>query len=78
MVEEYNSIMINDVWDVVPRPVDRSVVGSRWIYKIKHAIHGSIYGLVRLHHVPIDVVDILTKALGKEKFVYFREKMGVV
>lgn len=31
MVEEYNSIMTNDVWEVVPRPEDRSVVGSRWI-----------------------------------------------
>ena len=24
------------------------------------------------------VVDILTKALGKTKFVYFREKMGMI
>ena len=29
--------MTNDVWEVVPRPQDRSVVGSRWIYKIKYA-----------------------------------------
>eukprot|EP00253_Pinus_taeda_P021747 PITA_21747 len=36
MVEEYNSIMVNDVWEVVPRPQDRSVVGSRWIYKVKY------------------------------------------
>ena len=33
MVEEYSSIMTNDVWEVVPRPQNRSVVGSRWIYK---------------------------------------------
>ena len=42
MVEEYSSIMTNDVWEVVPRPQDRSVVGSRWIYKIKYAADGSI------------------------------------
>eukprot|EP00253_Pinus_taeda_P001600 PITA_01600 len=36
MVEEYNSIMVNDVWEVVPRPQDRLVVGSKWIYKIKY------------------------------------------
>ena len=42
MVEEYSSIMTNDVWKVVPRPQDRSVVGSRWIYKIKYAADGSI------------------------------------
>eukprot|EP00253_Pinus_taeda_P020435 PITA_20435 len=42
MVEENNSIMMNDVWEVVPRPEDRSVVGSRWIYKIKYVANGSI------------------------------------
>ena len=43
MVEEYSSIMTNDVWEVVPRPQDRSVVGSKWIYKIKYVVDGSIY-----------------------------------
>jgi hypothetical protein len=42
MVEEYASIMKNDVWEVVPRPQDRSIIGSRWIYKIKHAADGSV------------------------------------
>ncbi len=42
MVEECNSIMKNDVWEVVPRPEDRLVVGSRWIYKIKYAADDSI------------------------------------
>ena len=37
MIEEYQSIMKNDVWDVVPRPEGKSVVTSKWIYKIKHA-----------------------------------------
>ena len=42
MVEECNSIMTNDVWEVVPRTKDRPFVGSRWIYKIKYAADGSI------------------------------------
>eukprot|EP00253_Pinus_taeda_P026187 PITA_26187 len=42
MVEEYNSIMVNGVWEVVPRPQDRSVVGSRWIYKVKYAADNSV------------------------------------
>ena len=29
MVEEYDSIVKNSVWDIVPRPIDKSVVGSR-------------------------------------------------
>jgi hypothetical protein len=42
MVEEYDSIMRNDVWEVVPRPEGKSVVTSRWIYKVKYAADGSI------------------------------------
>ena len=42
MIVEYQLIMKNDVWDVVPRPEGNSVVTSKWIYKIKHAADGSI------------------------------------
>eukprot|EP00253_Pinus_taeda_P014552 PITA_14552 len=42
MVEEYNSIMVNDVWEVMSRPQDRLVVGSTWIYKIQYAADGSV------------------------------------
>ena len=42
MIEEYQSIMKNDAWDVVPRPEGKSVVTSKWIYNIKHAADGSI------------------------------------
>ena len=42
MVEEYISIMTNDVWEIVPRPQDRSVVVSRWVYKIKYTAYDNI------------------------------------
>ena len=42
MTKEYQSIMKNDVWDIVPKPEGKSVVSSKWIYKIKHATDGSI------------------------------------
>jgi hypothetical protein len=42
MMEEYQSIMKNDVWDIVLRPEGKSVVTSKWIYKIKHVADGSI------------------------------------
>ena len=34
--------MKNDVWEVVLRPEGKTVVTSKWIYKIKHATDGSI------------------------------------
>jgi hypothetical protein len=40
MMEEYSSIMKNDVWEVVPCPEGKSMVGSRWIYNIKHVVDG--------------------------------------
>jgi hypothetical protein len=42
MVEEYASIIKNNVWEIVPRPTNKSVVNSKWIYKIKHVADGSI------------------------------------
>ena len=42
MIEEYQSIMKNDVCDIVPRPKEKSVVTFKWLYKIKHATDGSI------------------------------------
>ena len=38
MMDEYYSIMKNDVWEIVPRPV----VTSHWIYKLNHAADGSV------------------------------------
>ena len=42
MIEEYSSIMKNDVWEIVPRPTGKSMVTLRWIHKIKHAADGNI------------------------------------
>ena len=42
MVEECDSIKKKQVWEVVPRPKGKRVVGSRWIYKVKHATNESL------------------------------------
>ena len=42
MMEEYASIVKNDVWEVVPRTGGKSVVTSRRLYKIKYVVDGSI------------------------------------
>jgi hypothetical protein len=42
MMEEHQSIMKNDVWEIVPRPKEKSVVTSKWVYKIKHATNRSV------------------------------------
>ena len=42
MVEEYQSIIKNEMWEIVPRPKDKSVVSSKWIFKTKHSADGTI------------------------------------
>jgi hypothetical protein len=37
MTKEHQSIIKNGVWEIVPRPKEKSVVTSKWVYKIKHA-----------------------------------------
>jgi hypothetical protein len=42
MTKEYQSIIKNDVWEIVPRPKSKDVVSSKWLFKIKHVVDGSI------------------------------------
>ena len=42
MTKEYQSIMKNDVWDIVHKPENKSVASSKCIYNIEHDADGSI------------------------------------
>ena len=42
MIEEYQSIMKNDVSEVVPRLEGKLVVTSKWLFKIKRGADGSV------------------------------------
>lgn len=42
MDEEYQSLMDNHTWSLVPLPHGRSAIGCRWTYKLKHGSDGTI------------------------------------
>ena len=42
MRKELNQFMRNDVWDLVPRPKDAHVIGTKWIFKNKTDEEGEI------------------------------------
>jgi hypothetical protein len=42
MTEEYQSIMKNEVWEIVPRSKNKDRVSYKWLFKIKHVVNGSI------------------------------------
>jgi hypothetical protein len=39
---EYDSLIDNHTWDLVPPPEGKNVVGSRWVFKIKRNADGSV------------------------------------
>ena len=42
MSEEFESLLKNKTWELVPRPSDQKVIGCRWVYKLKRGLDGSI------------------------------------
>lgn len=42
MQEELNEFERNEVWILVPRPKDRSIVGIKWVFKNKTDSNGTI------------------------------------
>ena len=42
MAKEYESIVKNNVWDVVLRPHGKYVLTSKWLFKKNHGIDGNI------------------------------------
>jgi hypothetical protein len=42
MNEELDQIEKNDTWELVPRPIDKNVIGSKWVYKNKMNEQGNI------------------------------------
>ncbi|MHB1946432.1 MAG: reverse transcriptase domain-containing protein, partial [Metallibacterium sp.] len=42
MEEEYESLMINETWELTTLPPGRKAIGSKWCYKIKENADGSV------------------------------------
>lgn len=42
MQEEYNALKAQGTWHLVSPPLDRSIIQSKWVYKIKKNPDGSV------------------------------------
>ncbi|GAA0152462.1 hypothetical protein LIER_10939 [Lithospermum erythrorhizon] len=42
MSEEYDALMHNHIWDLVPPNQHHNIIGCKWVYRIKYLLDGSI------------------------------------
>ncbi len=42
MQEEYDSLVINNIWSLVSLPKGRKPISCKWMFKIKHGVHGEV------------------------------------
>ena len=77
MMEEYDSMVRNSVWDMVPRSEKKSVVSSHWLYKLKQATDDGRIMFLQYISIEEQDADILTNTLSKYKFEFHRDRIGV-
>ena len=79
---EYESIMQNEVWEVVSSPEGKSVVTSRWIYKVKYATDGSIekqkFRFVAWGFLEIEGIDYEETFAPVARYASIRTVMAIV
>jgi len=42
MNSEYQAVMKNKTWHLVPRPKGNNIIGCKWVYKVKRKADGTI------------------------------------
>ncbi len=42
MQEEYDYLVVNDTWSLVPFPKGRKPISCKWVFKIKHGVDGEV------------------------------------
>ncbi|XP_071741230.1 uncharacterized mitochondrial protein AtMg00810-like [Rutidosis leptorrhynchoides] len=58
MTEEYNALIKNSTWTLVPRPSDMNIVRSMWLFKHKFNADGTLSSLAISRHWPVHQLDV--------------------
>ncbi|GKV19636.1 hypothetical protein SLEP1_g29867 [Rubroshorea leprosula] len=83
MAEEYNALLSNNTWDLVPSPPTVNIVGSKWVYRIKQKSDVTIRLVLTLgisSSWPIHQLDVKNAFLNGEleQPVYMSQPPGFV
>ncbi|GKA27477.1 ribonuclease H-like domain-containing protein [Tanacetum coccineum] len=80
MVDEYNALISNGIWVLVPRPTNVNIVRSMWLFRHKYNADGSLSSLVVTRDWPIHQLDVKNAFLYGQlsKTVYMHQPLGFV
>ena len=39
---EYVALLTNSTWALIPKPINKHIIGYKWIYKLKLKVDGSV------------------------------------
>jgi len=42
MTKEFQALLANNIWELVPPTLGQKIIGWKWVYKIKYQSNGSI------------------------------------
>jgi len=66
---ELEQIEKNDTWELVPRPHDKNIIGTKWIFKNKLNENGEV---IR------NKVRLVCKGYAQQQGIYFEETFSLV
>ncbi|KAL6347327.1 hypothetical protein AAG906_016764 [Vitis piasezkii] len=77
--EEMDSLRKNETWELVTKPKDRKVVGSKWVFKRKQGTLGNEAPRQAFLHGELDELIYMQppKALGKESRMVAKRILGM-
>lgn len=41
MKDEYNALMKNETWTLIPNDQNHKLIGNKWVYKVKENLDGT-------------------------------------
>jgi hypothetical protein len=70
---EFDALLRNGTWTLVPPTSDMNIVGCKWVFRLKHKVDGTITATIDRHKV-----RLVTKGFHQQPSVDFEETFSPV